>query len=135
MKYFRTALVFLFLFPACGRKEAIPKGVLPTAKMEALMLDLARADQYAAGLRASDTNYHRTIEAIRFYKEVMELHGVDKATLEKSLDYYKTRPAVMKAILDTVYNRQERLMSNPFHYTPDTSQQRTDTFRNHLQVE
>ena len=107
-------LILSILF-SCRNDEEIPAGVLSKEKMEDLMLDLARADQYVSGFKPTDSTHDQKAETIKVYQEVFLLHRTTKQDFEKSLAYYQARPEILKVMFDTLNARQQRQQSDSYN--------------------
>jgi hypothetical protein len=96
-----TALICILA--ACKKKESIPDNVMPRDKMEAVLWDMMRADQFLVNfVLRNDSGIDRRAESIRLYQQVLAIHSISKEDLEKSLNYYKTHPLLMKDIMDSL---------------------------------
>ena len=99
--------LFLFWLAACKGKEETRSDVLPPEKMEALLWDLMRADQFNQDYRfIVDTTLKRKETSIALYGEVLSLHNVSQEQFRKSFLYYRARPLELRALMDSISRRE-----------------------------
>ncbi len=111
------SLCLLFLL-ACGKKTNVPKDVLPPPQMTDVLWDMMLADELVANNLPVDTGTVRFDTSIIIYSQIAEAHNTTQAQFKKSLDYYKTRPDLMKVILDTLNNRT--MLPPPAEFNKDS---------------
>jgi hypothetical protein len=100
----------LLVAAACKKRDKIPRGVLPPAKMENVLLDMMRADEFLAGYVFSrDSTLNKKTESIKEYQKIFRIHQVDKGEFEKSFSYYRSHPLLLKIMMDTLTNRLTRI--------------------------
>jgi hypothetical protein len=96
---------FLFML-GCTSREQIPETVLPPAKMEVVLWDLIRADQFASDyLLPGDTSLDNQPERVRLYQQVFAIHGITSEEFKRSFQYYQTHPSQLKLVVDSLYAR------------------------------
>lgn len=121
-------IVFVTLIAACSSRGNVPKGILPKEKMEDVMWDMLRADEFVKEyMLARDSSLRDTAEYIRMYERVFRLNKTNREQYAGSFEYYRNHPTLMKEILDSLnirgqsqgltpeVNIQEKL---PFDVTP-----------------
>lgn len=96
--------VFLF---SCGNH--IPNNVLPVDKMQDVMMDLLLSEGFAENFELMDTSHKRDYWYSKEYSKVMAIHKVTQDQFRKSLSFYKKNPDLFKVVVDTVYQRGQRL--------------------------
>jgi Domain of unknown function (DUF4296) len=113
---------------ACSNREELPAGVLPAEKMQGVMWDLMRADQFLADyVFSKDTSQNKSRESIKVYRQIFLAHGITKEEFRKSMTYYKAHPEQLKAIMDSVSNKALNLPADtsapvaPVPVNPDTT--------------
>ena len=93
------------LFAAC-RKTNIPEGVLPKDKMQAVFWDMLQADEYLKDyVFYKDSTRNDTTESIEVYERVFKFNKTSREQFDKSFDYYRNHPALMKEIVDSLNSR------------------------------
>lgn len=73
--------------------------------MTNVLWDLMLADELVAQTLPADTGTIRFDTSMVLYGQIAQAHNTTQAQFKKSLNYYKTRPDLMKVILDTLNNR------------------------------
>lgn len=98
----RVCIITLFLFFSCKQKTKIPDNVLPPGKMEKVLLDMLRADEFL-NQKKSDTSippdsFNRTV----VYNSVFLAHKINQEKFRKSFSYYESHPDMLKIVLDSM---------------------------------
>jgi hypothetical protein len=96
-------LVFFVCF-SCGSKTAVPKGIIPVAKMTDVMWDVLLADGIA-GYRYPLDSLKRFDTSVILYQQIAEAHNTNQQQLRKSLQFYESRPDLLKIIIDSLQKR------------------------------
>lgn len=123
MRYFFISCVF-FLFQACSDKDKIPANILSKSKMQTVLWDLLRADEYVISVAAADSTLNVKDKSIELYEQVFKMHNVTKNEFQKSLVFYQARPDLLKVILDSITNQQRVIMERQYKPRPDTVKRR-----------
>lgn len=95
----------LFIF-SCSAKQEIPKDILPQVKMEAVLWDILRADEFVSNFGRKDTTRTAKDKSIYLYEEVFRIHKTNKSQFEKSVDFYNLHPDLFKMIVDSLEKRK-----------------------------
>ena len=91
------------MLPACGSKDQLPSGILEQDKMQQVLWDMMRADQYLGNYKLTqDSSQDKTKISLRYYQQVFAIHKISKETFQKSFDYYRTHPLLFKMIMDSI---------------------------------
>ena len=102
----RTALLIiccLLIIAGCKNKNRIPADILPQKKMQAILWDMMRADQFLSDFVLNkDTGLDKRTESIKLYSRVFALHHTSMEEYERSFSFYKTHPALLKVIMDSL---------------------------------
>jgi hypothetical protein len=123
MRYFIIAC-FLFLFQSCLNKDKIPSNVLPPKKMQLILWDMLRADEYISNNVAKDSTLNTKDKSIELYEEVFRIHNITKNEFQKSLDYYQSRPDLLRVILDSISSQGRNIMEKQYSSKPDSIKKR-----------
>lgn len=100
---------FLFLLNSCESRDQ-PRGILPAEKMEAVIYDMMRADQFLGDfVLNSDSTLSREQESMNYYREILALHKIDQETFRESFYYYRARPGLLREIMDSIQKRDPLL--------------------------
>ena len=119
MRYYPIAF-FLFLFQSCLEKNNIPPGVLSKDKMQSVLWDMLRADQFVIDNASRDSLLNKEKKSIELYEQVFKVHHITKNDFQKSLDFYQGRPDLLKIIIDSITNQQRVIMEKQYQSKPDT---------------
>ena len=101
------SLLMAFSFFSCRPKEKIPEDVLPPEKMEVVLWDMVRADQFVTDFVSSrDTTIKIDSQSIRLYQQIFRVHKISKDEFAKSFNFYKSHPSFLKPVLDSIMARK-----------------------------
>lgn len=98
--FFLTAFLL-----ACSNNTSVPKDVLPPAKMGAVLYDVIAADEMVDFLKLGDSTYQPFSRRTALYDTVFRIHSTTKNEFKKSLEYYQSRPDLLKGLLDSLQKR------------------------------
>ena len=103
----RLLIFFLFfLLAGCKSRNKIPKNILPELKMQMVLWDMIRADKFLTDfVFIKDTSLNRDTARINLYQQVFRIHHISEEKFQKSFDFYKAHPPLLKAILDSLDKR------------------------------
>lgn len=93
---------------ACGNDDSIPSNVLKLDKMQAVMWDIVRADVFTVEYIKRDSVKNLQQENLRLQKKIFVLNNITHEQYYRSYEYYKSKPELMKALLDTMAARVNR---------------------------
>jgi hypothetical protein len=94
--------VVLFLF-ACKGKNKIPPSVLQPKKMQAVLWDVMRADQFLNNyVLIKDSNLNKVSESLKYYDQIFAIHEISQEQFQESFTFYKEHPDLMKVIMDSM---------------------------------
>ncbi len=118
-------LFYLFLIIGCKSRNTTPRGIIPNDKMQMIIWDMIRADEYflTTGL-VNDTSLEKTSQRLNMYGQIFKIHKITKEEFKKSLSFYQTHPALLKTMMDSLNIRQKKISLEP-----KTPKSITDTFQ------
>lgn len=100
MRYFFLVLIFIF---SCKSKTSVPDDVLQPNKMETVLQDLMRSDVFVDDyILSRDTTLNKDATHIDYYNQVFALHKISKEEFQKSFNYYKSHPALLETVMDSI---------------------------------
>lgn len=102
MRFFYLLAIFL---SACSGDLPASKEVLSPDKLGVVLYDVVRADEMVDLLKMSDSTFRNFSKRTALYDSVLTLHGLTKTAFKKSLDYYESRPDLLKEILDDLQRK------------------------------
>ena len=116
MKFFLLFTVLLFI--TCSHKKKIPDGVLSQEKMENILWDMIRADEFVLNYLSRDTTRNRQQESIKLYEQIFAIHDINQEKFEKSFSFYGKHPELLRPLMDSLEKRKklegEKSRNNPY---------------------
>lgn len=94
---FRVLAAALLLLSCSGE---VPSGVLPPKRMEAVLYDVIRADEWVDFSITQDSANRKFSKRTALYDSVFRLNKVTKEQYRKSLAFYQGRPDLLKKVFD-----------------------------------
>lgn len=95
----------LFISFSCGNKNNIPDNVLPPDKMKMVLWDVIKADAIATEWVKRDSSRNFMEQSAKLQKNIFAIHNISKALFDKSFNFYKSHPAMMSALMDSLTNK------------------------------
>jgi hypothetical protein len=93
----------IFILTGCKNNNKATAGIIPQNKMQAILWDMMRADQFlAVFVLNKDSSLNKTSESIKFYNKIFDIHHITKEQFSNSFSYYKTHPDLFKLIMDSL---------------------------------
>ena len=86
----RVVIAFVLFFGviSCNNADKVPRNILSQEKMESLLQDIMKADQFLSDhVLNIDTSKKREVEGVKMYNQVFAIHQVEPDKFYKSLDY------------------------------------------------
>jgi hypothetical protein len=118
-------LFYLFLIIGCKSRNTIPRGIIPNDKMQKIIWDMVRADEYFSTIGyVNDTLLEKRTQRLNMYGQIFQIHKTTKEEFKKSLVFYQTHPALLKTMMDSLNIRQKKISLEP-----KTPKSITDTFQ------
>jgi len=96
---------------ACSGNE-VPKNVLPPQKMQAVLWDAMLADEAADYYIQKDSSLNTLAQHAMRYQQVFQIHKISKEAFKKSLQFYESRPDLLKPIFDSLQRKSDSLTRN-----------------------
>ena len=81
-----------------------PRGILSNREMREVLYDLHRAD---GAIQTAGYNYAHDQEVARYYKNVLDKHGITQAEFDSSLVWFTDNPQIFNKIYPKVIERLE----------------------------
>ena len=91
----------ILIFIACSGHQ-VPKGVLEPGKMEKVVYDILKVEEYVNTFVAKDTTLNVKKQRSTFYAEVFKLHNTNRKEFYSSYKYYQQHPDMQKALFDSI---------------------------------
>src|SRR4030095_6379681 len=101
-----------FICLSCSNRKEIPSNILVPEQMGKVLFDIALAEEFASTYIAKDPGVNKDSAISIEVDKVMKIHKISQERFRESYDFYKTRPDVLKEIVDSVYARAMRERAN-----------------------
>ena len=105
----RIGLIIFFSFiflGGCKNKNKIPHGIIPENKMEMMIWDLIRADEFITSLEINPDSINKKTESIKLYEQIFRIYHSSREEFQKSWSFYTTHPALLKVMMDSLSVKQ-----------------------------
>lgn len=104
----RTVIYILLIsgFIACSN-HPVPKGILEPAKMENVVYDLLKVDEYLSNF-FKDTTVNIKLKRSILYEQVFKLNSTNRKEFYTSYRYYQQHPDIQKSLFDSISARSGR---------------------------
>ena len=103
----RIGIITLILLVSCTQKTKIPDTILPPDKMEKVLMDMLRAEEFL-NQRQSDSAIADSFNRVKLYQSVLTLHKTTKENFKKSFTFYEAHPDWLKVVLDSMHSEATR---------------------------
>jgi hypothetical protein len=88
---------------ACKNENRIPRGVLSKEKMQLVLWDMMRADQFLAEyVLKNDSSLNKRMESTEMYQQILAIHDISREKFSESFRFYQSHPALLKIIMDSL---------------------------------
>jgi hypothetical protein len=116
-KMLLAATVILF---SCRSKNNIPDGVIKPAKMQVVLFDVIRADNFVFQYVTKDSSKKPEAELAKLQQQIFAVHKISRADYYKSYEFYKAHPDIMQPMLDSLINitTRNKYKNTMGHTTP-----------------
>jgi hypothetical protein len=81
----------------------VPDSILPPHKMEKLLLDMLRAEEFF-NLKQRDSVARDSFNLTTLYQSVLAIHKTNKENFKKSFTFYEKHPDLLKPVLDSIHS-------------------------------
>jgi|LauGreDrversion4_2_1035121.scaffolds.fasta_scaffold00652_18 hypothetical protein len=103
-------ILLWWVVASCGNDNQVPSGVLPPDKMQELVWDMMRADQFVVSFALPvDSTLQKDKEKIKWYNRVLAIHQVSEKEFKESFAYYQDHPNLMAVIMDSIARKEEKI--------------------------
>jgi hypothetical protein len=93
----------LLLITGCRNKGRVPSNIIPPPKMQAILWDMMRADQFLVDfVLPKDSSLNKIAESQKLYQNIFGIYQINKEQFQRSFSYYKSKPALFIAIMDSL---------------------------------
>jgi hypothetical protein len=110
-------IIFFFMgmmIGSCSQKQVIPVDILAPVKMQAVLWDMLRADEYVSNYKRKDTVTSLKDKSTGLYDEVFRIHKITRSQFEKSINFYNLHPDLFKIVIDSLERKKSVLVQEPY---------------------
>ena len=77
-----------FIISGCKNNNRIPSAIIPAKKMQAILWDIMRADQFLGDfVLPKDSSLDKKTESARLYGQVFSIHHISKEQFGESFSF------------------------------------------------
>lgn len=102
-----ACILSVFVLIACS-SSPVPNGTIPPAKMQEIVFDLMKADEFINSFAVKDSTINIRTKRITLYEQVFAVHKTSKDKFYKSYKYYQQHPDKNKILFDSLYGVANR---------------------------
>jgi uncharacterized protein DUF4296 len=131
MKLF-FAFLLLFIF-SCSSKHEIPNDILSQPKMQSILWDMLKADEFVSNYGRKDSTRSLKDKSTLLYEEIFNIHKTTKSQFEKSITFYSQHPDLFKSVLDSMEKQKPMIMGELYksHSTDSLHNKKTNLPASH----
>lgn len=104
-----------------------PTEVIPPEKMQQVLWDYIRADIYASEFISKDSSKNPVEENAKMQAALFSKYNISKEQFYRSYEYYISHNKEMKAMLDTITTRQQRIEQQKYKDQNKAASNTTDS--------
>jgi len=104
-------------FIACSTRP-VPEGILMPDKMEKVVYDIVKSDQYLNDFVSKDTTVNIKKQRSILYEKVFKLHDTNRREFYTSYKYYQQHPDMQKTLFDSISAKAGRGNAVSPHIVP-----------------
>lgn len=97
----------LVLFYACS-SSPVPGGILPPKRMQLVVYDLIRVDEFINNFVAKDSAADIKKKRSSLYEQVFRVHNTNRKEFYSSYKYYQQHPDIQKGLFDSLFESLNR---------------------------
>ena len=122
-----------FCLFACTDRKSVPAGIIEPDSMQVILKDVIMADQFATRYLLKDSllkdSSHRNVkvETLQLYETVFKLHKVSRKSFRNSMDFYYSRPDLLKTIFDSLAAYETKHRSDLYKPKPPSGPAKKDS--------
>lgn len=101
------SIFFLIFFTACS-SSPVPKGILPPKRMQKVVYDLIRIDEFINNFVVKDSTIDIKKKRSTLYEQVFKVNNTSRKQFYSSYTYYQQHPDIQKGLFDSLYESLNR---------------------------
>ena len=107
MKPISSFLICLILI-SCSGRNTVPSDIIKPNKMQSILWDVMRAQVLSTEIARKDSSINEVAEIKILNQKIFELYNITAPDFDKSYSWYTSHPDVMRAIFDSLNNKNQR---------------------------
>lgn len=101
------SIIFLvIIFVACS--GPVPRGILPPEKMQQVVYDLIRIDEFVNNFVSKDSTVDLKKKRSVLYEQIFKIYDTNRKQFFSSYRYYQQHPDIQKALYDSLLENLNR---------------------------
>src|SRR4051812_42023373 len=108
-------IIIVSFFFSCTNKSKVPSDVIAKDKMERIVGELLKIDEYSNNYLRSDSIRRDTAFRINLYQQVFKSNNITKGDYIRSFNFYLGRPDMTKEMFDSLnakFTREQQKQVN-----------------------
>ncbi len=101
-------IVLIFILSSCAN-HSVQKGILEPNKMEMVVYDLLKVDEYINNFVVKDTSVDKKMKRSILYEQVFKLHNTNRKEFYTSYRYYQQHPDIQKTLFDSLVAKSSKV--------------------------
>lgn len=97
----------LIILNACS-SSPVPKGILPPQRMQKIVYDLIRIDEFINNFVVKDSTVDMKKKRSILYEQAFRVNNTTRKEFYSSYKYYQQHPSIQKALFDSLYEDLNR---------------------------
>ena len=103
----RIGVIAVIFFFSCAQKNKVPETILPPDRMDKLLMDMLRAEEFF-NQKQADSAFLDSLNRINLYQSVLATNKTNKEDFKRSFTYYESHPELLKTVLDSMHSQANK---------------------------
>ena len=103
----RIGVIAVIFFFSCAQKNKVPETILPPDRMDKLLMDMLRAEEFF-NQKQADSAFRDSLTRINLYQSVLAANKTNKEDFKRSFTYYESHPDLLKTVLDSMHSQADK---------------------------
>ncbi|HEX8279558.1 MAG TPA: DUF4296 domain-containing protein [Segetibacter sp.] len=102
------SIILLIIILAACSSSPVPKGILPPNRMQKIVYDLIRIDEFMNNFVTKDSAVDLKKKRSSLYDQVFKVNNTNRKEFYSSYKYYQEHPNVQKELFDSLHESLHR---------------------------
>jgi hypothetical protein len=103
----RIGVIAVIFFFSCAQKNKVPETILPPDRMDKLLMDMLRAEEFF-NQKQADSAFLDSVTRINLYQSVLAANKTNKEDFKRSFTFYESHPEMLKTVLDAMHSQANK---------------------------